>query len=66
MKAIAAAHAAATPGARVVHVRSAAGEKWVDPSMAEWAESARPVGGWGWLASPPLLLASARTQPRAC
>ena len=37
--AIAASHAAATPGAKVVHVRSAAGEKWVDASLAEWPEN---------------------------
>jgi hypothetical protein len=43
MAAIAAAHAAQVPGAKVVHVRTAAGEKWVDQSMGEWAESARPI-----------------------
>ena len=37
-----ASHAAQQHGQqeKVVHVRSAAGEKWVDPSMADWPDSA--------------------------
>ena len=39
----AAAAAAALPGGRVVHVRQAAGERWVDPSLAEWPEKAHTI-----------------------
>ena len=38
--ALAAAQAATAPGSKVVHVRTSAGEKWVDPTLAEWPESA--------------------------
>ena len=40
-----ASHAAQQHGQqeKVVHVRSAAGEKWVDPTMADWPDSASVV-----------------------
>ena len=38
--ALAAAQAALVPGSKVVHVRTSAGEKWIDPTLAEWPESA--------------------------
>lgn len=38
LSALAASQAAAAPGSKVVHVRTSAGEKWVDPTLAEWPE----------------------------
>ncbi len=38
--ALAQAQATAAPGSKVVHVRTSAGEKWVDATLAEWPESA--------------------------
>ena len=64
--AMAQAQATAAPGSKVVHVRTSAGEKWVDATLAEWPESALYMLGQLLMMHPDACCLPRRRPPHLC